>query len=156
MVRDIPREAIDRVMQQENYSRWTYFADPEAGQAGIIFANDTSLALYGPDDDSALKLGPSGVMELESVRYVPSSHQLYIERSGDYLTLQVFSDPDQAGRDRTTAQQWQQFLAEHSVAKLTAPAAASAAPSGGHRKLVTVVAAVASVAVIASVVVSLL
>ena len=149
ILRDIPTEEIDRLQQAENYSRWPYFTDAEAGQAGILYANDDSLALYYPADDT-LKLGPAGIIKLQSLRYVPSNLQLNLEHSGQYLTLQVFSDPDQAEADTTTAQQWQQFLAGHSVQKLSVPAAGQSSSSGSRKKLI--IAATAAAAVIIAII----
>ena len=118
-IRDIPSEEIQRVMQAGGYSRWTYCTDAEAGEAGVIYANDNVLAIYHPGDTDKLELGPTGVMELQSLRYVPSAHQLYIVHSSHYLTLQVCSDVNLAGNDAAAAKQWQQFLAEHGVAQMT-------------------------------------
>jgi hypothetical protein len=148
ITRDIPKEEIDRVVKEGGYSRWTYYTDSEAGQAGVIFANDDSIALYHPGKGGVLELGPAGMMELQSIQYVPSGHQLYIERSGKYLTLQVFSDPSQAGQDTATPQQWQQFLAEHSVRKLTGK---SGTGSSRRKPIIaaTAVAALAAVAIVA-------
>lgn len=149
ILRDIPTEEIGRLQQAGNYSRWSYFTDAEAGQAGILYANDDSLAPYYPADDT-LKLGPTGIIKLQSLRYVPSNLQLNLEHSGQYLTLQVFSDPDQAEADTTTAHQWQQFLTEHSVQKLSVPTASQPGAKSSRKKLI--IAATAAVAVIIAII----
>jgi hypothetical protein len=117
-IRDIPTEEINRISQAEGYSRWTYYTDAEAGEAGVIFANDDSLALYIPAPESKIQPGPQGKLKLSSLHYVPSGHQLYLKTPDQYLTLQVFSDPDTADQDDATAQDWQQFLTDHKVKKV--------------------------------------
>src|SRR6185437_7511466 len=92
-LKDIPKAEIDRVIQTAGYSRWTYFTDAEAGEAGVICANDDSLSLYFPSLNATLQPGPMGVLTLHDIQYVPSSSELYIHCAGKYLTLQVFSDP---------------------------------------------------------------
>lgn len=146
ILRDIPKEEIERVLQADGYSRWTYFTDTEAGQAGVLYAGDSSLAAYYPSDAGSLQPGPLGVIELKAIRYVPSQHQLNLEQSGKYLTLQVFSDLDQADQDKVTPQQWQQFLAEHAVRQVVVPAAGQAAHKSSQKTLI-IAAAVALIAI---------
>lgn len=141
ILRDIPEQEIRRILD-EGYTRWTYFTDSEAGEAGIIYANDTSLAMYYSAEDKTLKLGPLGVLNFDSLQYVSSSHGLYLVHGGHYSTLQVFSDTAQAGHDTTTPQEWQQFLAGHSVAKVTVPAGGQA-HTGKLRRPALLIGAVA-------------
>lgn len=153
LLHSLTTASINSILRERGFTTWAYYVDVDNGQAGVAFANDTSVGLYRAADTNRLALAAFGIVPIADVRYQSDEHELavcYKDKPDEWFGVRMFTDASLITDDEeilprmddTLTDEWRQFLIDHGMK----PAA------GNSANVMKVVAVVAVVAVVLAVI----